>query len=230
MAVAITEPVAEVASTANASTYASGSFTPTADSLLVVIAFATSTNNGVITGGGLTWTNRFFDGSGTSVALIATAQVGGAPGSMTVTFDCTGDAATGCAFTVFQVTGHNASVPLAQASTGLSSFGTGATPAVTLAAARNTLNAYMAGAFNVTNPAGIAQPSGWTETADTGYSTPTIGMETAFRAGGETSATITWGGVSASAGSAYAIEINEASLPAAPTTVPNSLMLMGVGT
>lgn len=207
-----TELVAEIASTANASTYDFGAVTPAADSLLVVIARVSATVVCAVTdtGGVLTWTEQF----GTRITnstVIYTAPVGASPTSITIRVDCTGDPGTGCGATAYQVTGYNALDPVAQAGP-LSSGAGGIAPSVNMAAARNTNNSYMAGAWNLSNPAALTPPSGWTEIADTGFNTPTTGVTGSFRDGGETSATITWGDTSATSWVVAAIEINDDSV------------------
>lgn len=212
MAIAISEPVAEVANTANQDTYSTGSYTPTANALQVVLIAATGTNvdNGV-TGGGMTWRNAggFI---GTAVYAIYWAQADGAPGATTVTFDSTGGTPSGCMMAVFEVTGHNANNPINQTAT---LTGLGATaPTLTFPANLKTANGYAAFAINLTNTAstsGIVGPLNWTETANIAFNTPTTGMQAGYRAAGETTDTITWAGVSATAWRTFGVEINEAS-------------------
>jgi hypothetical protein len=61
---------------------------------------------------------------------------------------------------------------------------------------------------NGTNPAGLTPPAGFTESVDTGFGTPTSGFEAVFLSNGFTSATLTWGGTSASAFGAIAVEFD----------------------
>lgn len=72
-------------------------------------------------------------------------------------------------------------------------------------------NPIIGAVFNATNPATMTPRAGYTEDLDTGSTTP-YGIETMHRNSGETSATITWGGTSASAFASLAIEI-KAPLP-----------------
>lgn len=117
MAISISEPVAEVSSNTDATSYATGSFTPAANSLLIAIVMATGTNAaGSFAGGSLTWTEigTVLYSSNTCKGYAYRAQVGASPSSMTGTFDCTGDAATGCDIVMFQVTGHDTGTPIRQ--------------------------------------------------------------------------------------------------------------------
>jgi hypothetical protein len=224
MAVTITEPIAETTSTSNVSSYAMSAFTPTANALLVcyVVASGTVAAAPTMTGGGLTWIRRARQVFNTTdIICVFTAQVGGSPASTTPTFDCTGDAATGCAMALFSATGHNTTFPVAQVVT---EARTAADPTVTRAAA-DTDNAYIAG-FGIARSAPSAtEPSGWTEIADTGYSTPNTGIAAAYRSGGETSTSVTFTAASAAYGIAY-IEIRDAAaaLPGVATLLGARLL------
>jgi len=191
MAFAVTEPVAELATTTNATSYALGAFTPAANSVLAVLVFATNTiASGTMTGGGLTWTQR------TSqlynllhTAYLFTASVGASPSSTTITFDCTGDAASGCVMMAFQVTDADTIVPVRQVQPGSGALGN---PSVTFPTTLLTVNAYIAGFGIPRNPPASTPPASWTEVADTGYGTPTSGATGAYRATGETGTTVTF--------------------------------------
>jgi len=82
------------------------------------------------------------------------------------------------------------------------------TPAVTLGASADTNNALVYVVGNGTNPAGMTTPTGFTERADTGQNTPSIGLENCTANSGITIATITSGSTSASAFGAIAVELD----------------------
>lgn len=193
MAIGCSEPVAELASTSNATSYALGAFTPSANATLVVLVFATGTAaSGSMSGGGLTWTKKTdFAYNTNDRCYVFWANTGASPGSTTITFDCTGDAATGCVMMVFQFTGSdvNRADPIRQFKTGT---GTAANPSVTFDSAMDTLNGYCAGFGIPRNPPTSTAPGSWTEIADTGYGTPTSGATGAYRAGGESGSTVTF--------------------------------------
>lgn len=211
MAVAVSEPVAEINSTSNAATYAWGAFTPTDNALLVALVFASGTvqNPASITGGTVGWN---FGGrityNTTSSAYWFWARTGTGNGSQTFTFDCTGDNATGCLGAMFEITGCNCDAinPIRQAK---SSTATAANPSVTLDAACDTNNAIIGGFSVPRSPPTSTSPGSWTETADVGYSTPANGMAAAYRAGGETASTITFTSASAAYGM-WVVEVWEA--------------------
>lgn len=84
------------------------------------------------------------------------------------------------------------------------------TPAPVFAAVPTSGNAIITAVFNGTNLGGVAARSSpvYTRDADLGYNTPPNGLDVAHIDTGETSATITWGGASASVYSSIAIEID----------------------
>jgi hypothetical protein len=82
------------------------------------------------------------------------------------------------------------------------------TPACVLARPVLTTNALIGAVFNNTSPAGLTQPTSWTESQDVGYSVPTTGLETVRRDSGETGTTITWGGASPSAFCSLVVELD----------------------
>lgn len=202
-----TELVAELNSTSNAETYDFGAVTPPANSLITVIAGATATVAGVIsdTGGVLTWTERYADRAGPTY-VIYTAPVGGSPVSITIRFSCTGDAATGCNAAAFVTTGYDVTAPVAQVAAS-GAGGAGTTPTAVFGVSRKIANTTLGAVGNATSPAGVTHPTNWTEIVDVGHSNPTAGQEAAFKDGGETNATVTWGGTSASGWRSFAIEI-----------------------
>jgi hypothetical protein len=115
--------------------------------------------------------------------------VGASPSGTTITFDCTGDAATACLMSVFQVTGYKTSVnPIAQKLIG--GQGTGNSPVFTLPQNMDTKNGYIYQVING-NQWSVTQPSGWTEDfEDVSGSIFAVGYETAHRINGETGNTI----------------------------------------
>jgi hypothetical protein len=193
--IAATRPTVGVASTTNTNTYALAAFTPTANSLLVVMVYATGTviTTPTVTGGSLTWTREVIQVIGSNEQAIFWARVGGSPVSTTITFDCTGDNATGAIVEVVQFTGYDATTnnPIKQAKTSTATT-TSTNANVVFATALGTSNGYY-----ITWSAGLAAnssapPSGWTESNDLAYSTPASNAAGAYRAGGETGTTYTF--------------------------------------
>lgn len=210
------------ASTANANSYASGSFTPAANELLVVFVTASGTVEAsptVTDSQGLNFslvTSGLYGTGSTMFCFVAVKLA--ANSAMTVTFNCPNDAATGA---VVQVAGVS----------GMTRVGTGAikqsqivanhasgTPAPVFSNSALTGNPTLGLVANSTNPATMTTPTNWTERNDTGYATPTTGAEYVSRDSGFTGTTVTWGSSSASIYGAMIIEM-DTSAPAATATL-----------
>lgn len=82
------------------------------------------------------------------------------------------------------------------------------TPAPVFPAACLTDNPVIGLFSNASNPAGVTEPAGFTETIDTGGATPAEGYQMVFRNFGFTGTTLTWGGASATVFAARAIELD----------------------
>lgn len=212
------------ASTTNASSYASGSFTPAAGDLLV--AFVTAT--GTVAAGSMTdsqnlgWSKvtTALKASSADTLYCFVANKFAAASSMTVTFDCTGDAATGAVIQVVRVASMLRKGPLAIRQSAVSSNQTSGTPGPSFAASALTGNVTLGLVGNATNPATMTTPTNWTEQNDTGYGTPTTGAEYVTRDSGFTGTTITWGSSSASAFGAIIVELDTSSAPTMSTPTP----------
>lgn len=203
------------ASSTDANTYATGAFTPAAGNLLVAIVHASDT----VAAGQFTdsmagsWAkiSSVVNRTSLDTTYIFVSNTRYNAVSMTGTFDCTGDTATGAIITIVRVSGMTrtgADAVLQFAS--IANQAAAGTPAITFGASVLTGNATIVGVGNSTNAAGITPPASWSETpcSDTGYATPTTGMECATRDSGFTGTTVTWGGTSASAFGAIGVELN----------------------
>lgn len=84
----------------------------------------------------------------------------------------------------------------------------GSAPAPTFSSSVLTGNPVISAVFNGTNPPGLTAKSGYTRDLNTGYATPTTGIDTMSITSGETGTAITWGSSSASAFSSIAIEFD----------------------
>ena len=145
-----------------------------------------------------------------------------AASSLTVTFLCPSDAATGAHIVVFAVSGSLLDIVQSGKGTGASST----TPAATMSGAFNTANVGVGVCGNGSNPAAVTQPGSWVEDDDLGFATPACGAESCHRDSGETGSTITWGSTSATGWGAMAAEI----APAAATSLiwnPHASSLYG---
>lgn len=198
-------------STSNASSYASGAFTPAAGDLLIAFVVATGTVHptsaaAMTDSQSLGWdllAATTFNGGADSLFVFA-ARKPAAASSMTVTFACSGDAATGANVGVMRIAGADG-VYVRQVAVATGAAST--TPAVTLDNAIDSANPLVGCVGNGTNPATITAPGSWTESSDTGYNTPACGIELVRRDSGATGSTVTWGSTSGTAWAAAIVEV-----------------------
>lgn len=188
----------ETDTTLTQTSYVSGAFTPAAADLLLVFV----TSNATVAVGTMTdsqgigftkVTSAVYEASINTIYLFV-ANGPAAASSMTVTFDCTGDAAGGNIIQVVRVSGMlkfglDAILQTAkqenQAAAG--------TPAPAFAASAKTGNPTLGVVGLSDNPAAMTPPTSWTEQSDAGYNTPVTGAEYVTRNSGFTGTTITWG-------------------------------------
>jgi len=210
MAIAVASGVSTT-STANTNSYASASFTPAANDLLIVFVVADGTDTVAATladsqGLGFTLMARTTYNSAADSVYCFVANKLAANSAMTVTFDCTGNNATGANIYVGRVSGAEG-VYIRQISTGSGAGGTA--PAVVMPNAFITTNGGLGCVGNGANPAACTAPASWTETngVDTGHATPPTGQECVNRLSGETGSTITWAATSGTAWGAIVVEV-----------------------
>lgn len=95
------------------------------------------------------------------------------------------------------------------------------TPAPAFSSSASVVNVTLGAVFNATNPAGLTAPTNWTERQDTGFNTPSTGLESVNRDATFSGTTITWGSTSASAFSSIIIEIDSDNEGIGTATVPD---------
>jgi hypothetical protein len=219
---------AVINTTTNASSYASGSFTPAQDDLLVV-AFSPGALLGTspgVTGSanGITFVEvtaaAAVRASVDDVRLFVAQQlVPASPASMTVTAS-PGGSASGMNGWVVSVAGLTRTGLAAVRGAAGANNASGVTPTVTMAQAALTGNPVLAFAWNATNTSGLTLPASFTSgSADVGYATPTRGGRYGFRNSGHTSDTVTWGATSATASANIATELDTSAAPTAGLTI-----------
>jgi hypothetical protein len=209
--------------TTNATSYTSGAFTPTANDLIGVFATVTGQVNACrmtdTQSLGMTMVRRATKASSVDTAYLFVAKALAAASSTTVTISCVGGATpSGSVLQVFTISGMTRLGSAAILQVGhVENQAAAGTPAITFANAVLTGNPVLGLVSNATNPATMTPPSTFTENNDTGYATPTTGAEYVSVNSGFTSATVTWGGTSASAFSAIAAEFDTSSAPSSPS-------------
>jgi hypothetical protein len=131
--------------------------------------------------------------------------------SQTVTYACTGDAATGAIVVVLRIAGMTRTgLSAIRQSAGQTNQAAASTPAPAFSAAALTGNACIGFFGNASNVAGRGvPPTSWTERYDaTGYTSPAGGIHVVSINSGFTGTTVTWGGTSATAYSSQVIELD----------------------
>lgn len=226
------------ASTANASSYASGSFTPALNELLGVwVHHSATTADAAPTmtdSQGLGFTRvftRLADNSGTSISFFI-ANALAAASSMTVTYSCAGSTTpTGALIQVVGITGATktgaAAIKQSASVDKATNGGSSTTPFATLGANVDTNNVTLGGVTVLQSPAAMTPPTGWTEFDDTGYSSPTTGGEYATRNDGFASTTLTWGNTVVGRWQAGAVEIDMSAAGRVPRN--GFIQLPGIG-
>jgi hypothetical protein len=173
--------------TTNTTAYVTGSFTPTANALLVVpVGWAVSATDATaptVTGGSLTWTGPLDANSFNSIATPLKnsawywAVVSASPSSMTVTATW-GSNRIGCAIDVVEFSGTHTRTPRVQGAVASSDAATSIS--ATLANAVAADSATLSFSMNAANLAHDPRAS-WTERSDAGFSTPLFSMQTQVR-------------------------------------------------
>lgn len=204
--------------TAPATSYVSNAFTPAAGDLLVVFVAASGTGDpGTMTDSqGLGFTKiagtGYFNNAKTVYVFVSNSFASAA--SMTVTFGSPGDTATGANIAIARVSGMSRTGSSAVKQFDTSPNGAAAaTPSTDFAASALTANPTLGMVGNSSSPAGITNPTGWTEQVDVGYSNPSTGLEYASRNSGFTGTTITWGSTSATGWGAISVELDTSAAP-----------------
>lgn len=216
----------------NVTSYASGSFTPAASELLGAFVMASGTvATGTMTdsqGLGFTKVTSALKNASADTVYLFIANNLAANSSMTVTFDCTGDAATGAIIEVFGVSSMTKTgLTAIRASKVQNNLGTGGTPNVgTFPQAALTTNPTVGAVGAAGTSPIVTEPTGWTELDDsTAFTTPAGTMEYVGRNSGFTGTSIQWGSTVATGSGAIIAELDAS----ATATVTPRLTLMGVG-
>jgi hypothetical protein len=209
----------ETASTANATSYASASYAPTASRGLIAFVHASATlaADATFVGNGVTWTlEERRTRSTTSSIYVFSALSGGSPSSGTGTFDCTSDAASGAMIQVVEINGCDLTDHVTQVGGG--TFTVGA-PVGTFSGATASDCAILGHLGSDTNPAAVTVPTSYSELMNSGYNTPATGAQMVYHASPGSVSTVTWGGTSASGGSVQVVEIRAVSVPPSDTNL-----------
>lgn len=179
MAVTVTQPTSQLGNTANAAVYSMAAFLPSANAKVIVIANASASLLGSISGvGGLEWsllTSINPQALGHSFRMWE-ANVGAAPSSAATNLNYTGDNATGCTAAVLHLTGHNSGAAPIQT---VAVASIGANPVITFTQPAGVSNAAIVAIAMNAAIGNVTAPAGWT-LVPSSYGTPTTGLTVAY--------------------------------------------------
>lgn len=207
-------------STSNVTSYASGSFTPSVNDLLIVMVYATATiAAGSLTGStGPTFTKirSNADALGATLYLFVANSLITSATAQTVTFDCTGDAATGAIINVASVSGMSKTGTSAILQSTSATHVTSSVPTSTFTSTTNTNNAIITvyGCLDpVATPASAGVPSTFTSgtVTNTTIGSPFARSEYAYKNSGSTITAVTWSS-NTSAGLSSSIELDTSAI------------------
>lgn len=192
----------------------SDAFTPASGALLVVMVdysgsvdptpLLTSSNADTT----FTLINHFVQGGAHSLATFV-SDGGAVAESQTVTISTPADPISGSNIAVASVEGMTkfGTDAIRQYKNG-DGFSAAETPSTAFDVAALTGNPTLVFIQNLSNPAGVTEPTDWTEGGDVGYASINFGLEWAYRNSGFTGTTVTWGSTSATTGSEVLIELD----------------------
>lgn len=133
-------------------------------------------------------------GGGTAGALWISIRNTLISSAVSTVFTATVTGDTGGGLTVLKVTGMSHTGASAALQNKGESTQTESPVVITFNSATNTNNPVILGCFGEDNPAALTPPSGFTETTDTGWATPTSGIHVCFVSSGQTSSAYTYAG------------------------------------
>lgn len=176
--------------------------TPAVDDLIVVVhgmsdrvggdtSVITDDQGGVYTQIGA---NPLSSGGGTAGALWISIRNSLVTAAVSTIYTCTNVGDTGGGLTVLKVTGMGkVGATAALQSIGESSQ-TENPPSIAFGAATKTEHPIILAVLGEDNPAALTAPTGFSETTDTGWATPTTGIEVCFVNSGQTASSYAWTG------------------------------------
>lgn len=204
MAMSTAQLAAISSTTSDTTSYNGTAGTPTAGDLLIaVVAISNSVSVGGLSGT-FPWTLLGSLAAGGDTLYVYWAYADSAT-SVTPSFDCSDDAATGCAMQVFRLTGLDGQTqPYLRQIKFNSGNATNCT--VTTDVAVQTGNGVIGACFKV-DPSGLSDPTSWSNRGSASYSSPFRVLRTSYRNSGETGSSFTWSGSTSGAFIAFVAEL-----------------------
>lgn len=199
--------------------------TPAVGDVIVVIAASSGLSGGTTAvtdnNSSGTYTQVDSDRTGFSTTGVLTVWVRNTriPAANSTIFTIAQSGSTGGGGVVLRIAGVMSSGSTLVRSNGGQSSGTaGTTPAPVLSSTPLTGNVIITAVANGTSGGGTTERASYTDIAITGYNSPTTGLDVCYLVSGETTATLTWGGTSATAFASVGIELNSATAGVATGT------------
>src|SRR3990167_220813 len=131
-------------------------------------------------------------GGGTAGLLRISIRTALIPSATSTVFTATNTGDTGGGLTVLKVTGMTRTGASAALQNVPESSQSESPVVITFPSATLTGNPVILGCFGEDNPAALGPPTGFSETTDTGYATPTTGIHVCFVSSGQTSSAYTY--------------------------------------
>jgi hypothetical protein len=170
--------------------------TPTIGDLIVVVTVSTGVTTSAVTDNSSgTYVQA---GAGTTQTAVWVRN-GLITAATSTIFTATQTSSTGGGLEVFSLSGMSRVGSAAVENTGnATSITAGTTPTITMSGTADTTNPLVGVLKNLDTPtSNMTPPASWTESVDTGYLVPQVGVETVFINSGFASNTVTWGSVTA---------------------------------
>lgn len=209
--------IAESSTTTDGPSFATASFTPATDDLLVIAVHAGGTALGgalASSVGGQTYTRVFTRTVSFGTISLFIADQLATNVSQTATFDCTGDDFTGIIIAPFRVSGMTNVGSAALLQSAARSVGGGGSIFATFSAAPLTSNPIILATGSSDNTPGLTEPAGFSVASQPVLSTPQHCFCTCFVNSGVTAVKSTWTGTFGGSSQALAFEL-DSSVPSA---------------
>lgn len=179
----------ELANAGNLDSYQLPAYAPSSNAFLAVFVFASNTAVVGSLSGGPQWAERVtLSHLNTHRISLFTAQSGASPGSISPTFSCAGDVASGCAIHAYQITSDAGLVNFRQA--GIAE-GSGANATISVSDSMQSNGAYIT---FLANPEIVSSPvvSGWTVGNFASYTPPAYRTGSFYKINGLTGTSVQW--------------------------------------
>jgi hypothetical protein len=210
-AISVIDLLGQLDRSLNQESYATNSYTPHPDRMLVAIAALGATDADLVgSGNGLTWTRQYHLVSvPTFRVAVFTAPTGGSPSAGAFRVTCTGDAASGAFIAVYE-TDADQTTPIAheidEIIDGVAGGGR-TTYSLTLTQPTAADAGVITWMWTGKSPPDATPPTGFTRDTNLGHGTPTEGFTSAHHVSPGSVSSLTWSGVQMGGWDLFALEL-----------------------